>query len=119
MYPLEAINAFDGYGCFLELEMTYREHMQSAAWRKKRLARLKLDGYRCRLCDENGSRFRLEVHHRPNSYAKIPRESVRNDLITLCGRCHTFVTATIRADRKEEIRKPARLSVFFKRRGRF
>jgi hypothetical protein len=79
--------------------MTYEEYIASKNWNKKRKARLKLDGNRCRLCDENGSRFRLEVHHRPKSYDKIPFETVEDDLITVCSRCHDFITDVIREDR--------------------
>lgn len=79
--------------------MTYEQYIGSATWASKRAARLAQDDYRCRLCDEDGTRYRLEVHHRPSSYARIPEESVGDDLITVCVRCHDLVTATIRSDR--------------------
>lgn len=79
--------------------MTYEEYIRSDAWHIKRKARLILDGNHCRLCDEDGSRFQLEVHHRPSSYQKIPYESVEDDLITLCSRCHNLTTDAIREDR--------------------
>ena len=79
--------------------MTYEEYIASSAWAAKREARLVLDGHRCRLCDEDGSRYQLEVHHRPSSYPKIPNESVEDDLITVCSRCHNAITDAVREDR--------------------
>ena len=79
--------------------MTYQEYISSPSWKAKRDERLALDDYRCRLCDEDGTRYRLEVHHRPNSYKKIPSESVADDLITVCARCHILITSAIRQDR--------------------
>jgi len=79
--------------------MNYSDYINSPSWKKKRKVRLKMDGYACRLCDEDGTRYRLEVHHRPSSYEKIPNESVRDDLVTLCVRCHEMVTDVIREDR--------------------
>ena len=73
--------------------MIYERYIASAAWAAKRAARLALDGGRCRLCDEDGTRYGLEVHHRPSSYALIPNESVEDDLITVCSRCHDPITA--------------------------
>ena len=80
-------------------KMDYSTYIASNEWSKKRLARLELDGYKCRLCDENGTQFQLEVHHRPSSYTKIPNESVEYDLVTLCSRCHELITSAIREDR--------------------
>lgn len=79
--------------------MLYEAYISSEAWRHKREERLALDGHRCRLCDHEGELWRLEVHHRPSSYEKIPNESVTDDLITLCARCHLFATDAIRGDR--------------------
>lgn len=76
--------------------MTYEQYISSQLWKDKREERLKLDGYRCRLCDHDGSLHRLEVHHRPSSYAKIPNESVADDLIILCRLCHDNATNVIR-----------------------
>lgn len=82
--------------------MDYSTYMASSAWREKRRQRLALDGHKCRLCDHDGAKWRLEVHHRPSCYVKIPHESIEDDLITLCARCHAFVTATIRKDRAQK-----------------
>ncbi len=86
--------------------MDYAQYINSTEWVIKRNARLEMDGYRCRLCDEDGSRFQLEVHHRPSSYAKIPNESVENDLITVCSRCHDPITNAIREDRYGRLELP-------------
>jgi hypothetical protein len=77
----------------------YTKYIASKEWAFKRKARIAMDGNRCRLCDEDGSRYQLEVHHRPMSYARIPNESVEDDLITVCSRCHNLVTSSIREDR--------------------
>lgn len=79
----------------------YERYIASVTWGKKRDARLALDGYACRLCDEDGTRYRLQVHHRPSSYRRMPNESIQDDLITLCSRCHDLVTSAIRGDRYE------------------
>ena len=79
--------------------MTYEEYIASATWAEKRAARLVLDGHRCRLCDEAGTNYRLEVHHRPSSYERIPNESIADDLTTVCARCHDPITEAIRGDR--------------------
>jgi len=79
--------------------MDYNKYIASKEWDEKRKARKKLDGYRCRLCDEDGTHYQLEVHHRPSAYAKIPNESIEDDLITVCSRCHNLITDVIREDR--------------------
>lgn len=78
-----------------------QKYYQSTQWRQKRQERLKLDGHRCRFCDEDGTNYHLEIHHRPSSYAKIPNESVINDLITVCVFCHNIITERIRRRRYE------------------
>jgi hypothetical protein len=81
------------------LRTKYEEYIASSEWARKRRARLALDGHKCRMCDEDGMRFQLEVHHRPSSYRRIPNESVQDDLITICACCHELITAAIRGDR--------------------
>ena len=76
----------------------YERYMRSPAWKAKREARLALDGHKCRLCDEDGTRYALQVHHRPESYQRLGKESVENDLITVCERCHDLITNAIRED---------------------
>ena len=95
--------------------MNYNEYISSNSWKLKRETRRELDGFRCRLCDHDGSQYRLEVHHRPLSYAKIPNESVKDDLITLCSLCHEAVTNIIRDARyaKREL-EPAFIQISIK-----
>lgn len=78
-----------------------QKYYQSGTWQQKRQERLKLDNHRCRFCDEDGTNAHLEIHHRPSSYAKIPNESVINDLITVCVFCHNIITERIRRRRYE------------------
>lgn len=77
----------------------YERYINSNEWRIKRQKRLEIDKFECRLCEEKGDNYRLEVHHKPNSYDKIPNESVEDDLTTVCARCHNAITDIIRRDR--------------------
>lgn len=77
----------------------YSRYISSPEWKKKREARLAIDKFRCRLCDEDGTLYRLEVHHKPSSYDRVPNESVEDDLTTLCVRCHDMITNVVREDR--------------------
>ena len=61
----------------------YRAYLLSDEWREKRDERVKIDGNRCAVCE---SKKDLNVHHL--TYENIMRENVREDLITLCHRCH-------------------------------
>lgn len=79
--------------------MLYVEYMRSETWEEKRLKRLEIDKYECRLC---GEKEQLEVHHKPNSYRKIPNESIENDLTTMCVGCHNLITDRIRRKRYSE-----------------
>lgn len=65
----------------------YGQYLRSPAWKRKRKAALKRDGYRCRVC--NRGQY-LEVHHRRYP-AVLGTESV-NDLTTLCNSCHNYLT---------------------------
>ena len=60
----------------------YREYIESDEWSKKRLARVKMDGYKCQMC---GTAKNLVVHH--ITYDRLGHESL-DDLITLCHNCH-------------------------------
>lgn len=82
----------------------YEEYMRSDLWRTKREQRLIIDRHECRTC---GCKERLEVHHKPDSYAKLPNESVEDDLTTLCVWCHDLITNKIRKGRYEK--KPVTL----------
>lgn len=89
-----------GVGCGKEWSgrviLKYHEYMSSKSWSDKRQKRLELDKHECRLC---GSKERLEVHHKPASYSKIPNESIDNDLTTVCVECHDLITNRIRSTR--------------------
>lgn len=71
--------------------MNYHEYIASREWRQSpaRLAELEASGFRCRLCNHDGSESSLEVHHR--TYANLGNEQ-SGDLTTLCRRCHRVVT---------------------------
>ncbi len=78
------------------------DYYKSPQWRSKRLLRLQVDGYECRLCGEDGTNCNLQVHHKPLSYKKIPNESVNDDLTTVCVECHKeIVTNFIRRKKFE------------------
>lgn len=79
--------------------MKLEDYYRSESWKAKREERLCIDKYQCRLCGGGGSEFRLEVHHKPESYKRIPNESVEDDLTTVCSRCHDIVTNIIREER--------------------
>lgn len=82
--------------------MTYYEYIMSRRWREHpaRLAELAASGFRCRLCNHDGSERPLEVHHR--TYANLFNEQV-GDLTTLCGRCHRVVTDHQRRLRYQDV----------------
>jgi hypothetical protein len=88
--------------------MNYEAYLHSQLWADKRAARLALDGHRCRLCDATED---LEVHHRPESYALIPNESVEGDLISVCRVCHELITDRVRRRRYASGTVPALHSV--------
>jgi 5-methylcytosine-specific restriction endonuclease McrA len=69
----------------------YQVYIKSEAWRKKRLKRLKMDGFCCQFkvgrfkC---GAKTNLEVHHL--SYKNLGNERFK-ELITLCHKHHEQV----------------------------
>jgi 5-methylcytosine-specific restriction endonuclease McrA len=71
----------------------YTVYLSSKSWQQKRIQRLQIDRKECRTC---GSQERLEIHHKPAAYPKIPNESVNDDLTTLCSVCHDAITSSIR-----------------------
>jgi 5-methylcytosine-specific restriction endonuclease McrA len=74
----------------------YAIYLSSKDWKNKREERLKIDNGECRTC---GNQERLEIHHKPQAYIKIPNENVNDDLTTLCGICHEAITSSIRQRR--------------------
>lgn len=66
-------------------KVNYYEYIASKEWQRKRLARIKLDGYKCHIC---GSSRNLNVHHL--TYERLGHEDME-DLMTLCRSCHEKV----------------------------
>jgi len=62
--------------------VTYRDYIQSAAWRRRREAKLEAVRRKCQWC---GDRQRLAVHHL--NYTRLGCE-LSSDLIVLCNGCH-------------------------------
>ncbi len=77
-------------------EDKYDEYINSAAWKRKRLARLEVSGYKCENCGISKFSARLEVHHK--SYDNFGHESIE-ELIVLCPECHAD------ADEQREIER--------------
>jgi len=63
----------------------YARYLRSFRWRLIRFLRLRLDGHRCRLCNNRGP---LEVHHRSYEHRGGSLEGELKDTITLCAACH-------------------------------
>lgn len=73
-----------------------KEYYKSNKWQEIRQARMKYDGYRCQKC---GSSENLQVHHK--DYVGNGREVIKEDLITVCERCHRKETNIDRRDRNK------------------
>ncbi|QDM15837.1 hypothetical protein FNL55_07630 [Tardiphaga sp. vice352] len=90
--------------------MTYREYIQSNAWRTNpaRLREFQAARFECRLCpakaDEGAT---LESHHRVYDRLGCERDG---DLTTLCSACHREVTSFLRA-RHYALLEPLRADV--------
>lgn len=67
---------------------SYAEYMQSDCWRYKRIQRLWIDKKKCRTCHSTKN---LEVHH-ANYDKPFGEESIEDDLITLCDKCHDAIS---------------------------
>lgn len=89
--------------------MTYQKYITSHRWRQNpaRLAELEAAGFRCRLCNDDGTGSALEVHHR--TYANLFNEQA-GDLTALCGICHRVVTDHLRRVRFGQ-RQPAHANI--------
>ncbi|MGY4330705.1 putative HNH restriction endonuclease [Bradyrhizobium sp. LB7.2] len=75
--------------------MNYHDYIASRSWRQNpaRLAELKAAGFRCRVCNHDGSLGAIEVHHR--TYERLGHEAL-GDLTALCRNCHRVVTDHLR-----------------------
>jgi hypothetical protein len=78
--------------------LSYEAYIASDRWKSLREKQLEIDGYRCKTCGEDGSEYRLEVHHiyggPPDFGYPMPlgEEKPGKDLITLCRYCHEAIT---------------------------
>ena len=63
----------------------YAAYIQSDAWKRKRIVRLKEDGFSCQLC---GAKTNLNVHHLTYKHLGCERP---DELMTLCRNCHAKV----------------------------
>lgn len=61
----------------------YREYLKTPHWKSLRHSVLVRDGFKCVRCD---ARKKLQAHHR--IYRTNFEDSVLEDLVTLCKRCH-------------------------------
>jgi 5-methylcytosine-specific restriction endonuclease McrA len=75
--------------------MNYHDYIASRTWRQSsaRLAELEAAGFRCRVCNDDGTLSAIEVHHR--TYANLGCERP-SDLTALCRDCHRVVTDHLR-----------------------
>lgn len=89
--------------------MNYCRYIASHRWRHSpaRLAELEASGFRCRVCNDDGTGSALEVHHR--TYANLFNEQV-GDLTALCRTCHRVVTDHLRRVRFGQ-RQPAHANI--------
>lgn len=74
---------------------TYQDYLKSDTWKRIRTYVYRRDGYKCRLCGEQG---RLTAHHLTYDQSilfadpttKLGKKKLR-DLVSLCDSCHTAV----------------------------
>lgn len=74
----------------------YREYLKSDHWKEIREKRIKLDNHRYYLC---GKASGLNVHHL--RYDVLWNEDVRNDLVSLCYKCHSMLHRVMDSSKKE------------------
>lgn len=67
-------------------KMPYAEYLQTRHWQEKRQEALRLEKYKCHLCNARGCE--LHVHHL--TYKRRGCE-LQDDLMVLCDKCHTRV----------------------------
>lgn len=63
--------------------MTYQDYLHTSHWRSLRYQVLKRDGFKCIRCNAKSA---LQAHHKV--YRKSWFDTVPEDCITLCDRCH-------------------------------
>ena len=65
----------------------YRLYLQGDHWQQIKIARMRIDGFRCQGCGCVGTSSNpLQVHHL--TYHNVGTEDVWTDVVTLCRACH-------------------------------
>lgn len=69
----------------------YKTYIRSREWHVKEFQRMMIDDFKCVMCGRTDTQTRhgLQVHH--TTYARLGRENIYTDLVTLCGRCHKWL----------------------------
>jgi 5-methylcytosine-specific restriction endonuclease McrA len=76
------------------MDASYLDYMQSEEWKRIKMLRLQFDCFQCVNC---GSKVGLQVHHK--HYRNLYNENIKEDLVTLCDRCHDKRTGISRRRR--------------------
>jgi 5-methylcytosine-specific restriction endonuclease McrA len=66
--------------------MIYSQQLKTGNWQERRLRIFERDAFCCTQC---GSKNDLQVHHKDYFPGKMAWEYPDQDLVTLCGKCHT------------------------------
>lgn len=77
---------------------SWSEKYKDPRWQKKRLEIMERDEFACTLCGSGEKE--LSVHHGYYRQGADPWDYENETLWTLCGECHEFTTASIRALRR-------------------
>ena len=65
----------------------YKEFLKDGRWQRKRLEIMQRDDFKCKQC---GATNDLQVHHLRYFNGRKPWEYSNEDLVTLCGKCHSL-----------------------------
>lgn len=72
------------------MDKDYKNALASPQWQKKRLEIMQRDNFACRYC---GNQERtLHIHHKSYEKGKKPWEYDNKNMITLCDKCHEYIT---------------------------
>lgn len=80
----------------------YAEQRNNPRWLALKSAVLMIDDHTCQICGQRGGR--LEVHHTHYDSLRAYWEYSSEELITLCRKCHEFITNSKRRITREYIR---------------
>jgi hypothetical protein len=72
---------------------TYADKLRDGRWQRKRLDVFQRDGFRCRIC---GKQDNIQLHHNWYINDLEPWDYEEEQLITLCGSHHAWVTSVHR-----------------------